>query len=113
MRAMSRFVVMVSLVALAGEVSGDGSGDRRDDARFNWPLPPHRLAQLLSHEDFEIRARQDAGAGVTGASKWTLWFAASQVEFDVKWKEVPPGDAEGWNNSPRKEVAAHAIQQWF
>ena len=81
--------------------------------RFNWPLPPHRLAQLLSHEDFEIRARQDAGAGVTGASKWTLWFAASQVEFDVKWKEVPPGDAEGWNNSPRKEVAAYAIQQWF
>jgi hypothetical protein len=31
----------------------------------------------------------------------------------VKWKVVPPRDADGWNNTPRKELAAQALQRWF
>jgi hypothetical protein len=30
----------------------------------------------------------------------------------VKWKHAPAG-LDGWNNNPRKELAAYAVQRWF
>jgi hypothetical protein len=50
--------------------------------------------------------------GVTGAYKLGLAFPDGKT-LDVKWKEVPRGSGDGWNNSPRKEIAAYAIQRWF
>jgi hypothetical protein len=76
-------------------------------------LPPETLERLLAYEDIGIRSETPIGEGVTGAFKDVVFFPARGVEITVKWRPVPDGDADGWNNSPRKELAAYAIQKWF
>jgi hypothetical protein len=77
------------------------------------PLPPENLEQLLAHEEIWVRSESPAGSGVTGAFKDVLFFPAHDIEVTVKWRPVPRGDADGWNNSPRKELAAYAVQKLF
>ncbi len=79
----------------------------------NWVLPPDGLLKRLRYEEFEIRSLKETASGKTGALKARLFFPADGVEFDVKWKAVPHATADGWNNSPRKELAAYALQQLF
>jgi len=79
----------------------------------SWPLPPDRLETLLATGAGVVRARQLLPSGVTGAERLAIEFPALHRSIDVKWKVAPPGDADGWNNAPRKELAAYAIQQWF
>jgi hypothetical protein len=81
-------------------------------ATTHWPLPTEELALRLAWDDFIITAFEGAGAGVTGAKRLTLAFADG-LTVKVKWKPVPPRTVDGWNNSPRKEIAAYVIQQWF
>jgi hypothetical protein len=76
----------------------------------NWPMPPDEAAELLTHAVLERREVEDAGGGTTGAEKHGVYFPAADVAFDVKWKEFP-GRLDGFNNSPRKEIAAYAIQR--
>jgi hypothetical protein len=52
-----------------------------------------------------------AGSGVTGARKLTLRFTDG-ADVEVKWKPVPAG-LDGWNNSPRKDLAAYEVQRLF
>jgi hypothetical protein len=82
------------------------------DPFYNWPGHPHEIERRLTQEDFEARRVEDAGAGVTGAEKVTLAFDSDGTEMKVKWKVVP-SSLDGWNNSPRKELAAYQIQKWF
>ena len=79
----------------------------------HWPLAPVDAERLLATGATEVRRAVDAGAGVTGAMRLTLFFPAAGVEVDAKWKPVPRGDFDSWNNSPRKELAAAAVQRWF
>jgi len=67
----------------------------------------------MRHGKGELRHRSATSSGVTGAERWTLYFPALQRSIRVKWKAAPPGDADGWNNAPRKELAAHELQKWF
>lgn len=78
----------------------------------NWPVPPAESVELMASGDFVLREAEAAGGGTTGAEKHTLYFPSADVEFKVKWKRVP-GDLDGFNNSPRKELAAYAIQFVF
>jgi hypothetical protein len=77
------------------------------------PLPPGQVEQLLAHAPFEIESMKPAGAGVMGAAHARARFPARRLELDVKWKTAPAGTADGWDNSPRKELAAYDVQQWF
>ena len=77
----------------------------------NIPLPSEELAQRLSHGDFEIVSVKGAGGGIMGAKKLRLRFDDG-VEINVKWKRAP-AEAEGWNNSPRREIAAYEVQKLF
>ena len=52
-----------------------------------------------------------AGKGTTGAEKAKLYVPAIDREIVVKWKEMPRPDLDGNNNSPRRELAAYAIQR--
>ena len=59
-----------------------------------------------------IREQESAGSGVTGAMKLKVDVIEPEKSLTVKWKGIPSG-LDGWNNSPRKEVAAYAVQKLF
>ncbi len=82
-------------------------------AEAHWPLPPGQLEHVLAHDDFEIRSVSGDVGGVMGVRKLGLHFPKGGRDLKVKWKRAPDGDADGWNNTPRKEIAAYQIQKWF
>ena len=67
----------------------------------------------MATADIRIRAHRKLDAGVTGALRVTLHVPSIGRDLDVKWRVAPPGDADGWNNAPRKELATYAAQKWF
>jgi hypothetical protein len=78
----------------------------------NWPAPPEEIERRLG-EPLELRKIAGAGAGTTGALKLVLFFPEHGDTIAFKWKPVPRGNADGYNNVPRKEIAAYQIQSWF
>ena len=78
-----------------------------------WPFPPETFLELLQFGEFEIVSAEGAGAGVTGTMKWEVIFPGRPEPLPLKWKRAAKGDADGWNNAPRKELATYAIQEWF
>jgi hypothetical protein len=85
----------------------------RPPAGRHWPVPPAEMEKLLRTGKGEVRERHEVGSGVTGAERFTTYFPALRRNVDFKWKAAPSGDADGWNNNPRKELAAYEIQKWF
>lgn len=84
----------------------------------NWPLPPERAERLLgdtpiTDEEIEIVSVKGAGGGVTGAHLDALRFVKADEQLKVKWKTFPPKKLDGPNNSPRRELAAYAVQKLF
>jgi hypothetical protein len=77
-------------------------------AKGNIPLPVDELVRRLGHEEFEVLSSKRTGKGTTGARKLKLRFEEDGFELDVKWKAAPA--KEGWNNSPRREIAAYLVQ---
>jgi hypothetical protein len=78
----------------------------------NLPLPPAQLVHRLSHDTMTIVSADAADGGVMGAKKLTVVLGEDGFRLDVKWKTAPAG-GDGWNNSPRREVAAYAAQELF
>jgi len=118
--ALALAVVATSAVACTA-VRGDDPDARalvrlaaaaRPPAGSNWPLPPSKLEHDFVHHHFKVLSHEPIGAGVTGAVKEKVRVSAHGDEFSVKWKRMPRG-ADGWNNAPRKEIAAYEIQKWF
>jgi len=97
---------VLQLFAFASWGRGEG-GDT------HWPLAPTDLEQILAIEDFEILGVKGDVGGVMGVRKLRVRFPDSDQELSLKWKRAPDGDADGWNNTPRKEIAAYALQKWF
>jgi len=89
------------------------SGRGGTPAGRHWPVSPGRLEKLLQTGKGSVRDRTPISTGVTGADRLTVYFPAIGRSVRVKWKAAPPGDADGWNNSPRKELAAYELQKWF
>jgi hypothetical protein len=79
----------------------------------NWPAPPQELERRLASEPLEVRKIEGAGAGTTGALKFEVFFPRHNDTIAFKWKPVPGGDADGFNNAPRKEIASYQLQKWF
>lgn len=78
----------------------------------SWPLPPLQAEHALAEGDIAIREQASAGSGVTGAMKLTVEVIEAKKTVTVKWKAIPRA-LDGWNNSPRKELAAYAVQKLF
>jgi hypothetical protein len=120
-RLLLRRAVAIALLGLAGCAGTPplsipapvAEGAVSDEVPVNWPAPPADLERRIAEEPFEVRAVASAGGGTTGAQKFTLFFPAHGDTIVFKWKPVPKGDADGWNNAPRKELAAYALQSWF
>jgi hypothetical protein len=98
---------------------------RESATSSNWPLPADRAEEILRGAPYEIRGVQGAGAGVTGARKVDLLFEFTEEDEDevylweiddgvsLKAKPFPSPSLDGWNNNPRKEIAAYELQKIF
>lgn len=78
----------------------------------NFPLPPPELESLMRSPEMQIRDAEAAGGGVMGAMRIEAHFPSAGRTLKLKWKRAPRG-GEGWNNTPRREIAAYEIQKWF
>jgi len=81
-------------------------------AEDNFSIPPGKAEDLFATGAFEILEARRTASGVAGAQRWKVRFDDG-TEVKVKWKAAPPYTTDGWNNSPRREVAAYEIQKWF
>jgi hypothetical protein len=76
-------------------------------------LPAAEVMRLIASEPFTLHDVKRAAAGVMGVSKATAHFPKEHLDLQVKWAPAPPTKIDGWDASPRKELAAFAVQQWF
>jgi hypothetical protein len=78
----------------------------------NIPIPAPELQRRLQQDNFEIDEVGETHGGIMTTAKLELDFSHPELEVDVKWKAAGK-DADGWNNSPRREIGAYAVQQLF
>lgn len=98
-------------VALAPALNA-AVGDDDQGSTAHLPEAPHVLQDRLASDSFSILSWKKAGGGIMGAKKLTLGYHRDGALIDVKWKRAPRG-GDGWNNSPRREIGAWAVQQLF
>ncbi|HSR49757.1 MAG TPA: hypothetical protein VLV83_02950, partial [Acidobacteriota bacterium] len=103
--------VLLLAVALMPAMKAESPSDREPAFR-HLPEHPDRLQARLRQEDFSILSWEKAGGGIMGAKKLTLGFHRDGRMIEVKWKKAPRG-GDGWNNSPRRELGAWAVQKLF
>jgi hypothetical protein len=128
--ALGFIMLAAALAACAGSHAGGPLAFSETDAPrepaplSNWLLSPERAEEVLRSAPFEIRSVQGAGAGVTGARKVDLIFEVAESDEDevylwemrgveLKAKPFPSPSLDGWNNNPRKEIAAYEVQKLF
>ncbi len=86
----------------------------------NWPYEPEILETVLPKElephDFETMEMKGTEFGTAGAMSIKLLFpegSGGLKNVRVKWKEMPDGKLEEFNNSPRRAIAAYRVQKLF
>jgi len=75
--------------------------------------PPAEIQRLLSSARFELRDMKRAETGIMGVSKAMAHFPDQRIDLPIKWAPAPKGTLDAWDASPRKELAAFAVQRWF
>jgi hypothetical protein len=78
----------------------------------NWPIPPLDAEVTMRSCELSTHYEWPAGGGVTGARKVAFYSPTLGRQFLAKWKAAPRR-LESWNNSPRRELAAYAVQKLF
>jgi len=81
----------------------------------NWPTRPvidGLTMRIVDDAPIELVETSGAGAGTTGAEKMFVEVETLGHTCRLKAKEFPR-DLDGMNNSPRKELAAYALQRLF
>lgn len=76
----------------------------------HWPVPPSEAHSKIL-QPLELIQMERPGSGTTDVFRAVVWIDGER--FTVKWKPVPGGDGEAFNNSPRRELAAWEVQRWF
>ncbi|HIG69125.1 MAG: hypothetical protein ABGX04_09485 [Myxococcales bacterium] len=95
-----------------------------EDPFPNWPYPPDKLEALLQGQRTLKTTLVGRLGGTTGALKISVEFPDIDEAIVFKWKAMipprwvdalpfAPGALDGVNNSPRKELAAFAVQSFF
>jgi hypothetical protein len=105
-----RAIGLFALLNFASVMAVQAESGRTDG---NLPLPAAQLMKLLEYGEFEIFSDEATGQSTMGSRRLSLIFSKEPRKIDVKWKPALKSGGEGWNNSPRREVAAYVIQQWF
>ncbi len=78
----------------------------------HWLVPPNQAMALMKSRSYDYRVAERTEAGTGGAEKIGLWFDSLGAEIHFKVKRVPRA-LDGINNSPRRELAAYAVQMLF
>lgn len=103
---MVRRALVIAALTVASAAAAQPSG-----AGANLPLPAPELQRRLQNDPFAIVGVGSTRGGIMETEKLTLQFADG-ARLEAKWKAAPTG-GEGLNNSPRRELAAYAVQQLF
>jgi len=90
-------------------------------AKFpNWPYPPDiiesRLSETLESGDFNVVSDKRTAYGTSGARSVEIGFSddtGAKVDIKFKWKEMPRGTLDEYNDSPRRQFAAYELQKLF
>jgi hypothetical protein len=77
----------------------------------NLPMPAPELQRRMQNEPFEVVDVGQTHGGIMTTEKVTMVFPDG-TKVKAKWKAAP-SEGEGWNNSPRRELAAYTVQQLF
>ena len=115
---MSRMssIVLAVLASIVVSCAGRAPAPKKEPeppvAARHMPMPPEKIRQLLESGRVELISTERAPGGVMGVAHAVVRFPDVGATFEVKWKQAPEG-ADGWNNTPRKELAAYDVQQWF
>jgi hypothetical protein len=80
--------------------------------RSHPPLVTLEQFQRFDRMSIEIISDEGAGSSTTGARKLEIRITDHDADIKLKMKKFPPF-LDGLNNSPRKELAAFAIQHFF
>lgn len=113
LRHARTFRLPVAAAALAAAtLFAPAASSRAGGLPANWPMAPAELERRFATQDFEVLEVKGAGGGVTGASRIKVQYDDG-TKLKLKWKPVPAGSADGWNNSPRKEMAVYEVQRWI
>jgi hypothetical protein len=83
---------------------------RLDDKDFC--LPAKRVERLLRDAPMQVLQVRPPDSGTNGAKTLWLSFPDENLVIKAKWK-ASKKDARGFNNDPRKELAAYAAQKLF
>ncbi|MCZ6875833.1 MAG: hypothetical protein O7G88_20265 [bacterium] len=75
------------------------------------PLPIEVLEDKFRHDPFDILEAHATAHGSSGAMRFKVQFRDCTA-VTVKWHVSPP-EARAYNNDPRRELAAYAIQKLF
>lgn len=78
----------------------------------HWPLHPLVAERVLQNAPIRILEDRYAGRGMTGARRLLIELPDRGTRFQAKWKPVNRR-LDGINNSPRRELAAYAVQKLF
>ncbi len=86
----------------------------------NWPYPPKvletRLGETLVSGAFKTVSDERTAYGTSGARLVEINFpddSGETVDLSVKWKEMPRGTLDEFNDSPRRQFAAYELQKLF
>ncbi len=83
-----------------------------EEPASNWPLHPLRSESLMRDAPMKVISERYAGAGISGASRVEVRYPGEDQSLTLKWKTMP-GDLDGINNSPRREIASYRAQFLF
>ncbi len=98
------------------------SADRPAEANTfpNWPYPPKvletRLGETLASGAFKTVSDKRTAYGTSGARLVEINFpddSGEIADLRVKWKEMPRGTLDEFNDSPRRQFAAYELQKLF
>ncbi len=76
----------------------------------NWTAPPTEAMRAMAGDEAHLESVKHTDAGTSGARE--IMVSLGDTSGKLKAKKVPD-DLDGINNSPRKELAAYAIQRFF
>ena len=113
------FVACQTMPRNTGQPLAFTSADRPAEAmQFpNWPASPVELEaslpRMMAAGEFETGSKSATEYGLGGAQSVEISLPTTDKKIRIKWKEMPRGTLDEFNNQARKTIAAYHLQKLF